>query len=411
MTQPSKQAQTAHELGLMRGFPPEQIVTHENQLLAPFNRWSFQNELPLNRVVDVWRGDGPVAALEYAPLDLSAVTYQNRAGTTFTFDDMVEMSCTDAIVVLRGGKIIYERYLNGMQPHSLHAWASGSKSMTGVLAAQLVHEGLIDLEAPVADYLPEMKDSGFGDATLRQVMDMTTAIRFADDEADPVAESRKYGVAMGWRARPENYSGPVSAYDFLPTIQKDGEHGLRFTYLTPNTDVLAWIMKRLLNQSLAEITRARVWSKLGAERDAFWIVGPLAFETSGSGLLTTARDMARFGQLLLQKGQFNGQQILPASVVEDIQQGGDPAAFARGPAAGPTNQGWSYHHQWWMTHNAHGAYLGLGYGGQMLYIDPAAQMVIAKFSSYPTPTPAGNEFYSAFGAFPVLANWLVDKKG
>jgi CubicO group peptidase (beta-lactamase class C family) len=411
MTPPLEKPRTAAELGLMRGFPPapEQTVTHENQLLGPFNRWSFQNELPLNRVVDVWRGDGPTAALEAAPLDLSAVGYQNRLGQSFSFDEMVELSYTDGIVVLHQGRIIYERYLNGMQPHSLHAWASGSKSMTGTLAALLMHAGLFEPDAPVARYLPELQNSGFGDATVRQVLDMTTALRFPEESTDPISENVQYSVAMGWREPPAGDANALHAYNYLPTLLKGGEHGQRFTYLTPNSDVLAWLMKRLSNQTLAEIMRQWIWSKLGAERDAFWITGPLAVETAGSGLLTTTRDMARFGLLLLQKGRFNGQQILPEAVVADIEAGGDREAFARGPAANPTNLGWSYHHQWWLTHNEHGAYLGLGYGGQMLYIAPAAQLVIAKFSSYPTPTPAGNEFYSAFGAFPALAKWLVER--
>jgi len=399
---------TARQLGLMQGFPPaeDKMVTHENQLLGPYNRWSFQNELALNPTIDVWRGPGTAAPLEESPADLSQVAYQNRAGTRFSFEDMVEMSHTDGILVLHQGKIIYERYLNGMQPHSLHAWASGSKSISGTLAAMLTQEGLFDPEKQVSDYLPELKDSGFGNASLRQVMDMTTAVGFVDDAPDPVAESYRYGIAMGWRERPAGYSGPKNCYEILPTMIKEGEHGEKFTYLTPNTDVLAWLLKRLLNQSLAEIMAERLWSSLGAERDAFWIVGPAAVETAGSGLLTTLRDKARFGQMMLQQGWFNGQQIIPAGVVREITAGGNPGVFARGPAAGPTNQGWSYHDQWWMTHNDHQAYLTLGYGGQMLYIDPAVEMVIAKFSSYPTPTPAGNEFYSMFAAFPALAKTL-----
>ncbi|MFN8466007.1 MAG: serine hydrolase [Caldilineaceae bacterium] len=401
--------QTAAELGLMRGFPPDPagLVTHANQLYGPYNRWSFQNELPLNHVVDVWRGDGSVALVPYALRDLSAVTYRNRLGTEFSFDDMVELSYTDGIVVVHHGRIIYERYLNGMQPHTLHAWASGSKSMTGVLAALLAHEGLFDPQATVAAYLPELAQSGFGDATLQQVMDMTTSVRFLEDEIDPVSENLNYSIALGWRAQPAGYTGPSSVYEILPTMRKGGEHGVRFVYLTPNTDVLAWLLKRLLNKSLAQIMHERIWSQLGVERDAFWIVGPTAAETAGSGLLTTLRDMARFGQLLLQRGEFDGRRILPSAVVEDIERGGDLDAFARGPAAGPGNQGWSYHHQWWHTHNANRAYLAMGYGGQLLYIDPVAQMVVAKFSSFPTPTPAGNEFYSAFAALPALGAWLA----
>jgi len=277
-----------------------------------------------------------------------------------------------------------------------------------VLAALLAHERLFDPEAPVGVYLPELKMSGFADATVRQVMEMTTAIGFADETPDPVSENPTYAIALGWKEKPAGYSGPESVYEFLPTMKKIGEHGLRFAYLTPNTDVLAWIMKRLQNRSLSEIMQERIWSKLGAERDAFWIVDSAAAETSGSGLITTLRDKARFGQMLLQKGEFNGQQILPTAVVEEIEKGGDQLAFARGPSASPMNQGYSYHLQWWITHNEHRAYQGLGYGGQMLYIDPLAQLVIAKFSSYPTPTPAGYEFYSMMAAFPALGKVLAD---
>jgi CubicO group peptidase (beta-lactamase class C family) len=404
--------QTAAELGLMAGFPPPpgKVVTHENQLYGPYNRWSFQNELALNPTVDVWRGAGPVANFAYALRDLDPLPYQNRLGQEFTFGDMVELGYTDGIVVLHQGKLIYERYLNGMAAHTLHAWASCSKSMTGVLAALLAHEGYFDPEDLVTAYLPELAGSGFAGATIRQVMDMTTGVTFSDDLGDPTSENWQYSVALGWRAKPLDYRGAENVYDFLPTMRQVAPHGERFAYITPNTDVLAWLIKRVLNQSLAEAMHERIWANLGAERDAFWIVGPAAVETAGSGLLTTVRDMARFGQMMLQEGWFNGQQIIPAAVVAEIQQGGDPAAFARGPAASPANRGWSYRHQWWITHNEHGAYLGLGYGGQMLYIDPTAQMVVAKVSSYPTPTPAGNEFYAAFAVLPALAQTLVSEQ-
>jgi CubicO group peptidase (beta-lactamase class C family) len=213
-----------------------------------------------------------------------------------------------------------------------------------------------------------------------------------------VTENWQYAIAMGWQPKPVDYTGPETCYDLLPTMKKDGQHGVRFIYQTPNTDVLAWLIKRLCNQSLAEVMQERIWSKLGVERDAFWVVGPAVVETAG------------FGQMMLQKGQFNNQQIVPPAVIEAIEQGGDPDAFARGSAASPMSAGYSYHDQWWMAPRDDGAYYALGYGGQHLYIHPKAQLVVAKFASYPVSAPNGEEFYSAFAAFPALAKELIAKR-
>lgn len=114
-------------------------------------------------------------------------------------------------------------------------------------------------------------------------------------------------------------------------MKKVGEHGLRFVYLTPNTDVLAWLMKRLLNQSLAEIMHERIWSKLGVERDAFWIVDPATTEKHQAPVCSLHCGIRLvLDRCYCKKGSFNGKQIIPTAVVEDIEQGGDQDAFARG---------------------------------------------------------------------------------
>ncbi len=392
-----QQPQTANERGLMHGFPPpvEARVTHENQLYGPYNRWSFQNIQKLNPTADVWRGNGPIVHFDEEPRDLDFISYQRRDGTRYNFGEMLKLSYTDGIIVLHRGKLIYERYLNGMQPQVRHAWASGSKSMTGMLVAILVCENLLDPEALITTYLPELKGSGFAGATVQHALNMTTGVAFDEDEPDPLDESRsmvenwKYSVTMGWRARPESYTGPQTSYDLLATMRQEVPHGSRFLYQTPNTDVLAWMIKRLLDKPLADIMHDRLWSKLGVERDACWVVGPTTEETAGSGLLTTLRDMARFGQMMLQKGWWNGQQIVPGAAIEKIEG-------ARGP----------YYHHWWLSNDEPGTYFALGYGGQMLYINPLAEIVVAKFSSYPTPVEGGREFFHAFAALPALAKEL-----
>ncbi|GHO46818.1 6-aminohexanoate-dimer hydrolase [Ktedonospora formicarum] len=389
----------------MRGFPPskEARVTHAQQLLGPYNRWSFQNIQKLNPTAEVWRGEGAVVHFDREPRDLDGISYQRRNGSRYTFGEMLELSYTDGIAVIHQGKMIYERYLNSMQAHTLHAWASGSKSMTGTLAAMLAHEGLFDLENQITYYLPELKESGFAGATVQQAMDMTTTVKFRRVEGGPLTahpsmvEDWQYSVTLGWLAKPEKYTGPETSYELLATMYRDGEHGERFTYQTPNSDILAWIIKRLLNKPLADIMQERIWSKMGVERDAAWVVGPTTEETSGSGLITTLRDMARFGQMMLQKGRFNGKQIVPEAVIEDMERVALPGSHNPMP----------YHNQWWLANNEHGAYYALGYGGQILYIDPSAQLVVAKMSSYPVPVDGGEEFFHAFAALPALANELV----
>lgn len=401
---------TAKQLGLMEGrpIPTDKLVTHENQLLVPFNRWSFSNESKLNRTSVVWRGTETVTPLSETHRDLSLVTYRNRIGDSFSFDDMVEASYTDGIVVLHHGKIIYEKYLNGMSASTLHAWASGSKSLVGTLAEHHAEEGLFEPERKICDYLPFLCGSGFDGATVRHAMDMTTAVGFPDDDPDPISESYTYAVCMGWRAPKDPSEKIESIYDYLVRFRKTGNHGERFVYQTPNTDVLAWLLTELTGKTLSELTQEVIWKKIGADRDAAWIVNREGIETAGSGLLTTTRDMAKFGKLIMDGGVSSGSRVLAEGIRSSFVAGGSKEAFARGPAASPMNAGQSYRSQWWVTHDGWDSFQALGYGGQMLYLAPKIDLVIAKHSSFPTPTPAGNEFYSAMGAFPALAKFLAE---
>ena len=128
---------------------------------------------------------------------------------------------------------------------------------------------------------------------------------------------------------------------------------------------------------------------MGAEHDAYITLDSHGTEFAGGGLNTTLRDLARFGDMMRQGGRVvghpaghpAGRQIVPEAVVADIQRGADPAHFAQaGYALLP---GWSYRNMWWVTHNAHGAYMARGVHGQMVYVDPTAEMVIARYASHP----------------------------
>jgi len=287
---------------------------------------------------------------------------------------------TDGIVVLHKGHIVYERYMGALDADTQHIAFSVTKSFIGTIAACLVHEGLLDDTARVAHYVPELEKSAFGDATVRQVMDMTTALQYSEVYTDPNAEIWAHARGGGLLPRAPDYQGAQSYYEFLQSVKKLGTHGESFSYKTVNTDTLGWIIRRVTGQPLAQLLSQRIWSRIGAEHDAYINVDTEGTEFAGGGLNTCLRDLARFGELMRNDGWAMGQQVVPEAVISDIRKGADPLKFA--PAGYHTLPGWSYRNMWWISHNGHGAYMARGIHGQAIYIDPMAHMVIARYASH-----------------------------
>jgi CubicO group peptidase (beta-lactamase class C family) len=228
-----------------------------------------------------------------------------------------------------------------------------------------------------------MAGTGFADATLRHVMDMTTGLDYSEDYTSARAGIAILARAAGWAPRLPDTPDGIRAY--LPMIKGAGRHDEAFTYRTCNTDVLAWMLHRVTGQPLHQLVSERLWQPLGCEHDAYYSVDATGTEFAGGGLNTTLRDLARFGEMLRLGGRVGSHQIVPSAVVTDIAGGADPAKFAH--AGYPSLPGWSYRSQFWVSHNAHGAYCGRGIRGQMVWVDPAAETVIARFGSHPL---AGN---------------------
>jgi len=220
----------------------------------------------------------------------------------------------------------------------------------------------------------------------------------------PKAEIWGHSRAGGLLPRPPDYDGPASFYSFLETLQKQGEHGQAFAYKTVNTDVLGWLIRRVTGKPLGQLLSERFWQLLGTESDAYMLIDSEGTEFAGGGLNPTLRDMARFGEMMRLDGRFNGRQIVPKSVVDDIRRGGDKAKFAK--ADYPLLPGWSYRDMWWVTNNEHGAYTARGIHGQVIYIDPKAEMVIARFGSHPLASNA-NFDPTSLPAFEALAKHLM----
>jgi CubicO group peptidase (beta-lactamase class C family) len=392
--QPQSAAETDPQtLGWMQGFPPppDRTITFQNGSFRSFPelRWAWCNIRQLVPTVNVWRGAGPASVLPREDHDIGASKSVTMDGRPMTFAKMLDETYADGIAVLHRGKLIYERYFGALKPHKPHIAMSVTKSFTGTLAGILIAEGKIDPQAPITDYVPELKDSAFGDARVHEAMDMTTGLFYTEVYTDKNSDVWGLRRANGMAPIEPGYEGATTIFDYLRAQQKQGEHGKAFAYKTVNSDVLAWICRRASGLTLSDLLSERIWIPMGAEEDAHYHVDRIGTESGGGGLSTTLRDLARFGETIRNHGRFNGRQIVPSHIVEDIARGGDPEKFK--PAGYTTLPGASYRNQWWVTHNAHGAFMARGVHGQGIYIDPKAEMVIARYASHPAAGNAAND--------------------
>lgn len=396
----------------MVGAPPpaDKIIRFDDGSYFQFPqlRWSVSHFRQLMPTVNVPRGLGtpvPIPLQRALRSDIDSLRFTPLgAQDTMTWEQSLAANYTDGIVVLHRGRIVYERYFGVLAEGGQHGAMSVTKSVIGVLGATLVAEGKLDANRKVAEYVPELAQSAFGDATVRQVLDMTTGLKFSEDYADPQAEVWQHAAAGSPLPKPRDYTGPRSYFEYLQTVAHKGRHGEAFGYKTVNSDVLGWIIARVTGKSVNDYLSERIWSRLGAEQDAYMTVDSTGTPFSGGGLNTGLRDLARFGEMLRNDGRYQGQQIVPKAAVDDIRSGGDRQLFAKGGY--DLLQGWSYRDMWWVTHNDHGAYMARGVYGQRIYIDPTAEMVIVRYASTPTAANAAND-PTTIPAFEALGRLLL----
>jgi len=375
-------------LSWMQGFPPpaeKLIMQPESDFFSfPKLRWTVCHIRELMPTKQVSRGIGAPIPLRYTLDDgideLTFTPIGNRE--TMTWKQSLSANYTDGILIIHKDKVVYERYFGVLNEMGKHAAMSMTKSLTGLLAEILVVEGQLDDAAKVESIVPELKGSAFGNATVRQVMDMTTALDYSEDYSDPKADIWVYSKAANPLPKPKDYKGPNGYFEYLQTVKQDGVHGEAFGYKTVNSDALGWIVSRVTRKDLTVLLSERIWSKMGAEQDGYMTVDAKGTPFAGGGLSAGLRDLGRIGLIMLNGGKINGQRLFSKEVMENIRAGGDKKAFAR--AGYKMLEGGSYRSMWWIFHNKHGAFAARGVHGQTIYVDPTAEMVIVRFASFPT---------------------------
>jgi CubicO group peptidase (beta-lactamase class C family) len=304
------------------------------------------------------------------------------------YEEWAERTFTNAFLVLRDGEIVFEDYRNRMTPETRHIGFSMTKTVTAMLVGQALGRGEIDsLDDPVAKYVPELANGGYGAATIRNLLEMRSGADI--DERYDFGENPSLAGRIHESAIVRN---EARFADFAVDVGSRAEPGSAFNYATLDTAVLGWVLEGATGQKLEDLMESRIWQPMGAEFDGFFIADGPPGEgraLNGMGFNAALRDFARLGQLMLDGGMADGRRILPEGWVAQMT--------AMKPTGGEFP---GYGLQTWQVDDEPGAYAAVGLAGQMIYVHPSSRTVIVKLSYHPpvppeTTTPDTLDYFHA----------------
>jgi CubicO group peptidase (beta-lactamase class C family) len=281
-------------------------------------------------------------------------------GKKVNLTKFLEDESTLAFLVIRNDTILYETYFRDKDKNLIVPSFSMAKSFTSALIGCAIEDGLIkSVDEPVTNYIPELKENGFDKVKIKHVLQMTTGLKFNENYINPFSDVGAFYYGLHLR---KNVLKLKLAY----------EPGTKFEYISGNTEVLGLVLERALkNKTITQYLQEKIWTPLQMEFDASWSIDQKkdGIEKTFCCINARARDFAKFGKLFLNKGNYNGTQVVPASWVEqctkaDLTEGGAP----------------DYKYQWWLEKD--GSYQAQGYLGQHIYICPKKNIVIVKLSKW-----------------------------
>ncbi|TIS33942.1 serine hydrolase [Mesorhizobium sp.] len=352
----------------------------------PYSSWTFSHVSENTRTARVWRGPGPVLPLPHRLRDISGIEFACSDGRRVTVQEFLEKDFTDGFLVLHRGEIVFETYMNGMEPHFKHIGRSVSKCVTGTMVGILVHRGLVDPESLVTRYLPELQATAYRGATVQHLLDHTAGATMGNGDKEfylPRTQYYNFCVASGYFGPPEAHpDAPANTWASILTItEQEAPHGARFRYFDPNIDVLGFIMQRVTGKFLPELFSSELWAPMGAEEDACQIVDPARYAMTSGGFQATLRDWARFTLLHLRRGKLNGRQIVPSEWIDDTRAANDHLFQLHEEQLSSAAR--AYHNGFRIYDQKRRDYGHSGHAGQFLYIDPQSDFAAVKLSHWP----------------------------
>lgn len=301
-------------------------------------------------------------------------------GESYDLYDYLALNSVTGLLVLRRGDIVHEIYQRGNHRDTRWMSMSVAKSVCSTLAGMAIQDGLIPqgLAAQVTDYVPALAGSAYEGVSLRNLLMMASGVAWNETYTDPDSDRRSL-------LRAQIAQQPGGAMQVMAALPRAAEPGTLHNYSTGETQILAELVRRAVGQPLADYLSAKLWQPYGMESDAsWWLESTDGVEIGGSGIGATLRDYARFGQFMLEGGKIDGKSLLPEGWIAGATR---PTTLAGGDARGVVSLEYGY--MWWTAWTEPSrkdrAYAARGIHGQLIYVNPAHDIVIVQNAAAPKP--------------------------
>lgn len=283
------------------------------------------------------------------------------AGVDRSTSEVLDELDTTALVIVRDGKIVFEDYYRGTGPDDRRiSWSVAKSFMSGLYGQALVSGDIQSIDTEVTTYVPDLKGTAYEGATLRNILNMSSGIRYNEDYLDQSSDINKMGRTIALGGSLDKYTTSLKERQFAP--------GSDWQYVSMDTHVAAWALRNATGRSLHDLWE-ETYGPLGFRQQPYYLVDGNDVAFALGGLNLTTRDYAKFGQLFLQLGAWDGQQLIPVNWVRASTVHSAPALSDRGVG---------YGFQWWVPMPAKQDYFAVGIYGQYVYVDPKTNIVIAK---------------------------------
>ncbi|ABV35981.1 conserved hypothetical protein [Shewanella sediminis HAW-EB3] len=340
------------------------------------NAYRFTPHMEISLPVDVNPREWPERP--QALLQLTAADLDGEHSLEVLLRDRLK---NHSMVVLNKGSLVHQHFWNGYGAGQTHLQMSVTKSFTSLLTSIAVAQGKLDMDRAIIQYLPELKGTGFEDATVQEVADMRSGIGVTFSEGklwdDRMTE------AQDWNGD-SKYPDMRGVMDYANTLDNHRPIGKVYDYLDVNTELLGKVVEKVQGQPLAELLESQIWGKIGAQQPAKWMSNRNGEVVASGGLNMTTRDLAKVGEVIANKGvSQQGERVIPAEFIEALFQGDDKVRFAwqQGKESALAT-GWYKDQFRVLDIKGHKFIAMVGIHGQILVIEPKSQTVIAMNSGF-----------------------------